>query len=236
MRKLLTISLLALAIIVTLTFAARLLKTAGASAAQEDPRRAAFVAALSPELVVPQVLPATIDDPHMLEAWIRLYNHQDAITLWDGSTTSGRALAQYLLDRDIPVVWDIQNVCHGSCSVRYCRSSSQTCGYEDGQPGVEPILVHVLYADDIPSLVLILAHEIFHRTQPFGPVKDTRFEEYWAFRLEAQITPAGAMNFNGFNPLSPAELDGWLHTNQLDGYMALPQYPPKALAPVASAR
>src|SRR5258706_173339 len=80
-----------------------------------------------------------------------------------------------------------------------------------------PILVHVLYAEDVPSLVLILAHEIFHQTQPFGAVKDTRFEEYWAFRLEAQITPAGAMSFSGFDPLVPAELDCWLHANQLDG-------------------
>jgi hypothetical protein len=233
MRKMLTISLLALTIIVTVTLAAGLLKTA--SAAPEDPRRAAFVAALSPELVVPAVLPATITDTDMLEAWIRLYNHTEPIQLWDGTTTTGRALAQYLVDHSIPVVWDVRNVCHGSCSVRYCRLD-QTCGYEDGQPGVEPIFVHVLYAGDIPSLVLILAHEIYHRTQPFGAVKDTRFEEYTAFKLEAQITPAGAMNFNGFNPLVPAELDGWLHANQLDGYLVLPQYPARALAPVASAR
>jgi hypothetical protein len=231
----LTISLLAVAIISTLVLASGLFNTAGVTAAPEDPRRAALVAALEPELVVPQILPATIDDPHMLEAWIRLYNHQEPIQLWDGSTTTGRELAQYLVDQAIPVRWDVQNVCHGSCSVRYCRPD-QTCGYEDGQPGAEPILVHVLYAGDVPSLVLILAHEIFHRTQPFGPVKDTRFEEYWAFRLEAQITAAGAMNFSGFDPLVPAELDGWLHANQLDGYLVLPQYPPAALAPVASAR
>ena len=235
MRKMLTISLLTVAIISTLVLAARLFKTANVTAAPEDPRRAALVTALEPDLVVPQILPATIDDSDMLEAWIRLYNHQEPIQLWDGSTTTGRELAQYLVDQGIPVRWDVENVCHGSCSARYCRLD-QTCSYEDGQPGVEPILVHVLYAGDVPSLVLILAHEIFHRTQPFGPVKDTRFEEYWAFRLEAQITPAGAMNFSGFNPLAPAELDGWLHANQLDGYMALPQYPAKALAPVASAR
>jgi hypothetical protein len=235
MRKMLTIGLLALVIGTTLIFAAGLLKTATVAAAPEDPRRAALVAALSPELVVPQTLPATIDDAHMLEAWIRLYNHQEPIQLWDGSTTTGRELAQYLVDQAIPVRWDVQNVCQGSCSVRYCRQD-QTCGYEDGQPGAEPILVHVLYADDVPGLVLILAHEIFHRTQPFGAVKDTRFEEYWAFRLESQITPDGAMNFSGFNPLVPAELDGWLHANGLDGYMSLPQYPALALVQVASAR
>jgi hypothetical protein len=235
MRKMLTISLLSVAIISTLAIASGLLKTAGVKAAPEDPRRAALVAALSPELVVPQTLPATIDDPDMLEAWVRLYNHQEPIQLWDGRTTTGRELAQYLVDQGIPAQWDVENVCQGSCSARYCRLD-QTCSYDDGRPGVEPILVHVLYAGDVPSLVLILAHEIFHRTQPFGPVKDTRFEEYWAFRLEAQITPAGAMKFDGFNPLVPAELDGWLHTNQLDGYLVLPQYPPAALAPVASAR
>ena len=235
MRKMLTISLLSVAIISTLAVASGLLKPADVTAAPEDPRRAALVAALSPELVVPQILPAAIDDPHMLEAWVRLYNHQEPIQLWDGSpTTTGRALAQFLLDQSIPVVWDVQNACHGSCSIRYCHTDG-TCSYDDGQPGVEPILVHIMYANDIPSLVLILAHEAFHRTEPFGTGLDTRFEEYYAFKLESQITPAGAMKFDGFDPMVPAELDGWLHANQLDGYMVLPQYPSNVL-PAAATR
>ena len=204
MNKILTTGLMTLTALSTIGGAIFAVKNVGAApAAPVDPRRAAFVAALPADVVVPQNLPTSIEDSHMLEAWIRLYNHQETITLWDGSTTTGRQLAQYLLDNGIPVVWDIQNVCQGSCSVRYCSVKTGACSFEDGQPGAEPIFVHPLYANDIDSLVLILAHEIFHRTQSFGAAPDTRFEEFWAFKLESQIKAEGAMNFAGFDPLAP---------------------------------
>lgn len=220
MAKKWTLSLMTIAIFVSAVLG-RYMVTHIAPA---DPRRAQLAARLAPELTVPARLPAEIEDADMLEAWVRLYNHTEPITLWDGSTTTGRALAQALVEQGIPVVWDDQHVCQVSCSVRYCQGDG-TCSYDDREPGTEPIYVNRLFAGDIPSLVLVLAHEMFHRTQPFGAAPNTRFEEYWAFRLEAQLAPESAIHFSGFNPLMPNDLDAWCHANGLDGYLTLPPYP-----------
>src|SRR5215831_18223539 len=60
-----------------------------------------------------------IQDPTLMEAWVRLHDRQDAIRLWDGSSLTGQNLADYLLDHGIPVAWDSGNVCGGgSCSVK----------------------------------------------------------------------------------------------------------------------
>ena len=84
MKKILAISLITLAVLTSAAYTVFGVKRAVAAPAPEDPRRAALVAALGPDLVVPQMLPASIDDPNVLEAWVRLYNHEDAIQLWDG--------------------------------------------------------------------------------------------------------------------------------------------------------
>jgi hypothetical protein len=180
---------------------------------------------LSPELVVPADLPADIDDSRMLEAWIRLYNRHSTVKLWDGRLVTGHDLALFLLDQHIPVVWDTKNVCHGgSCSVK--RGARDVWGYEDDAPGVEPIYVRVAYQGDMPSLVSTLAHEAFHRTMPFGPVKDTRFEEYWAYFVERTAAPEAGLTFGLYDPYDPGQLAMWFTDNRLVGYGTLPAYPP----------
>ena len=230
MNKNLLAGLSTIALISTVASAAFFAKTATASTAAPAqpvdlshlpadtcPRRSCV------GLVVPARLPA-IQDATLLEAWIRLYNHQDPIRLWDGSSLTGRSLAEYLLDHGIPVVWDTGNVCgNGSCSVKAC--SAGTCSYDDGKPGVAPIYVRTAERDDMPALVATLAHETFHRTQPFGPVGDTRFEEYWAFRIEYHITAEAWLTFGAYDPLDPNHLNMWLRENRLDPYFQLPEYP-----------
>jgi hypothetical protein len=201
-----------------------------------DARRSAYVKLLGDELTVAEVLPASIQDPMLLEAWIRLDNRQDPIALWDGRTTTGHDLAQFLLAQAIPVVWDTDGVCgSGSCSVYNCRGD--VCSYDDGQPGVDPIFILPVaqpFGHGMDGLVSTLAHEIFHRTQPFGPVFDTRFEEYWAFFVGTQISPSVGLSFGTYDPLDPDHLNLWIKDNRVDAYFQLPAYP-TSVEPTVSA-
>jgi len=169
----------------------------------------------------------------MLEAWVRLYNHQEPITLWDGSTTTGLQLAQYALDQALPIVWDTGRVCGGgSCSLRYCDGT--VCTFDNRlQPGVRPIYLAPVDQTDptyMQFLVGTLAHEIFHRTSPFGAVSDTKFEEYWAFRIGAAIGKNAAPNFDNIDPLISGELFIWLLKNRMSFYYLLPEYPASVAA------
>jgi hypothetical protein len=221
MKKNLVISLSLVALISTAASAAFFAKTAKASTAAPD--QSVDLSRLPADLVVPARLPAT-PDATLLEAWIRLYSRQEPIQLWDGSSLTGRSLAEYLLDHGIPVVWDTGNVCgNGSCTVKACAAGA--CTYDDGQPGVAPIYVRAAERGDMPALVATLAHETFHRMQPFGAVADTRFEEYWAFRIEYHITAETWLTFGAYDPLDPNHLNMWIRENRLDPYFQLPEYP-----------
>lgn len=179
---------------------------------------------LPPELVVPPLLPAGLQDTVLVEAWVRLYNLTKPIQLWGGQSITGQALAQSLLDRAIPVVWDVANVCRvGSCSQIYCRDGR--CVYADAAPGVDPIYMHPALRGNRAAVVGLLAHEIFHRTQPFGPVGDTRFEEYWATFIQAQVFPASQLRFDEYDPLVPSQLVAWIKANALNVYLAFEAYP-----------
>ena len=200
MKKTMSISLMSIVALGIVSYGAFFVKTAGAST---EPN---------------------IQDPMLMEAWTRLYNHHDPIQLWDGSTLTGRDLAQYLMEQAIPVVWDTGHVCgDGSCSVLHCLGD--TCTYEDGQAGVDPIYIYPTKTADMPSLVATLAHEIFHRTQPFGAVHATRFEEYWAFLIAARISNAVWPTFGIYDPLDPGHLNLWIKENGLDPYFELQEYP-----------
>jgi hypothetical protein len=179
---------------------------------------------LPPDLAVPPRLPAGLPDAMLLEAWVRLYNEVEPIQLWGDRAVNGRVLAQYLLDQAIPVVWDVGQVCHaGACSRMYCLD--QVCTYADATPGVDPIYIHPVWRDDMPALVGLLAHEIFHRTQAFGRVGDTRFEEYWALFIQTQVSPTSWLRFGQFDPLVPGQLVLWYETNHLERYLQLESYP-----------
>ena len=176
-----------------------------------------------------------IHDAELLAAWTRLYSHTDPIALWDGATTSGRILAEYLRDHDIPVVWGTAQDCGGSsCSVKRCSSDGQ-CSYGASQTSVAPIYIRAGERGDALALTDTLAHEIFHRTQPFGPVRDTQFEEYWAFRIEYHISAEPWLTFGNYDPLDANHLSMWIRANKYDPYLQLPAYPASVAALVISA-
>jgi hypothetical protein len=182
---------------------------------------------LSQDLVVPAVLPPGMADVRLLEAWIRLYNHQSPIELWDGRTVTGRELALFLLDQRIPVVWDTKNVCKGgSCSVKYHTRGTVVWTFEAGAARVEPIYIQTLFQTDMVGLTGTLAHEAFHRTRPFGDVRDSQFEEFWAYYVGGKVSPAAALIFGPYDPFDAMHLALWYRDNRIEGYGHLPEYPP----------
>jgi hypothetical protein len=197
----------------------------GAAAAAKSMSRAVALPALPPGLIVPERLPRAIRDPQLLAAWIELYNHTESIALWDGSSLTGRDLAQYVLDNRIPIVWDVDGICHGSsCSVLACTESG--CTYMDQAPGVDPLYIRPTLQGDAAGTLNALAHEIFHRTQPFGAVADTQFEEYWAYRVGNAIAPKTWPVFAGYDPMLSGWLFLWLRDNHMAAYYPLADYPP----------
>jgi hypothetical protein len=167
------------------------------------------------------VASATIQDPILQQAWLALYNQPEPFPLWKGASLSGRSLAQFILDRRIPIIWDIENICGGSsCSRNHCTKNS--CKYIDS----EPIYILPAYRQDLQGLQGVLAHEIFHRTQPFGPVHGTRYEEYWAYKIDTHFTRDRWFRFDGYNPLDQTQLAQWFIDNQIHGYYELQYYPP----------
>src|SRR5262245_41701667 len=179
-------------------------------------------------------LPESITDPLLLAAWLRVYQQTEVIQPTGSAAVSGRSLAQFLRAQAIPVVWDTKNVCGGgSCSVLDCNRLG--CGYTSKQPGVPPIYIAATQGADMQSLTRTLAHEIFHRTQPFGHVLGTRYEEYWAFRVGAAIAQADWPVFGQYDPLDPDHLNLWIRENRLDYYFTMPEYPEAVANLVASA-
>jgi len=233
MKKIILVALLTITAMGIVSQPALFVKTAEAFVSPAAAQRAALTAQLPANITIPDTLPANIQDPMLLEAWVRLYNHLEPIQLWDGSTITGRQLAQYALDHALPIVWDTGHVCSGgSCSVRYC---DETVWRFDDQlhPGIKPIYIAPIAQPDATSmqfLVGTLAHEIFHRTSPFGAVADTKFEEYWAFRIGAAIGKNAAPNFDGIDPLISGELFIWLLKNRMPFYYSLPEYPASVAA------
>ena len=174
---------------------------------------------LQPELVIPRTLPSTIQDPKLMAAWIYLYNQQERIQLWDGSTLSGQQLAQFVLDNQTPVEWGTNDICQGnSCVLRFSCQNEQC-----------PIYITASLKDkansDIVPLAETLAHEIFHHTEPFGYVKDTRFEEFLAFYVASRITKTSWVNFDGYDPLNPACVKLWFVNHHLTVFNDYTLYP-----------
>jgi hypothetical protein len=225
MNKTLLTSALTLITVSIVCGAITVAQPAHAGSAAQGVARAAVLPPLPPSLIVPDRLPRTIHDPLLLAAWVELYNHTDPIPLWEGRTTTGRELAQFLLDQRIPVVWDVDNHCGGSsCSVHTLTPEGWV--YTDETPAVNPIYVRTSAQTEPSGLLMILAHEIFHRTEPFGLVRGTKFEEYWAFRVGAAVDPSSWPAFDGYDPMVSGWLFLWLRDNNLGAYYPIPDYPP----------
>jgi len=128
-------------------------------------------------------------------------------------------------------VWNTSRVCGGnSCSVLYCAGAR--CTYGDAPGAVPPIYIRPQDRVDAPALMSTLAHEIFHRTQPFGPVGDTRYEEYLAFMVGARVAHTDWPSFEGYHPLDPDQLNLWFRQNRMDYYLQIPAYPDAVAARV----
>ena len=164
-----------------------------------------------------------IQDPQLVAAWESLDAIQTTALDWKNQSLTGHELAQFLLERSIPVQFDFDEKCHGSsCSIRYCAGT--VCDFEDGNPGVDPIYISMKLKGDPDRLVRALAHEIYHRTEPFGNVRDTLFEEYWAYATESQIVKTEQEIFTGYDPRNPEDLARWFAVNQAGYYIGFDLY------------
>jgi hypothetical protein len=173
--------------------------------------------------------PAAIQDPIILQGLESLRSHTNPIRLPNGDTTSGAALAQFIVNSHIPVVWGSDEICGGSsCSRMYCSVDGK-CSYEDGQPGIDPIYLNpAIKAQSVGTIERLaseLAHEAFHRMRYFGSIKISQFEEYWAFYVGAQLVKANWPVFDGTNPQDPQQLEKWFTLHGMQGYLRLPAYP-----------
>jgi hypothetical protein len=172
---------------------------------------------------------ALIQDADLLAGWNNLRSLKEPVALWNGGTITGEQLAQFLLDAQIPVVWGSDEICGGgSCSRQYCTMDGK-CSFEDGKPGIDPIYINPSARDQktgkIARLVNELAHEIFHRTQPFGTGPDTQLEEFWAFYAGSKISGGNYPVFDGTDPFDPQQLQSWFANPIMRRYLKLEAYP-----------
>ncbi len=187
------------------------------------------------------VLPAStnrtpaIQDPLLLEAWTRLNEAHEPIRLWDGRTLSGHDLAQFVADQAIPVIWNTKNICNGfSCSIPYSHGDLTT--YDDGLPGVEPIYITLsvmnLGEKRMTRIVETMTHEIVHRMQLYGQVRDSLYEEYTAYYISAQMNGTSPDKFERYNPLMQSCLKGWFTDHNLlyGYYLDIEAYPQSMIA------
>lgn len=173
--------------------------------------------------------PATIQDPLLQEAWTHLNDHTEPVNLWDGQTISGHDLAQYVLVNAIPIVWDVEDICKGnSCSVLYKKDGIWQ--YEDDKPGIEPIYItpsiRNLVNKRMELIIETMAHEIYHRMQPYGMEKDSLYEEFSAYYISTHISGATWTNIEAYDPRKPGCLTRWfIDRNLMYGYEGMDLYP-----------
>ncbi len=179
---------------------------------------------------IEEAVQPAIQDADILAGWEYLRNLQEPIQLPDSTVTSGRELAQFLVQQQIPVVWDEKDVCRGtSCSQQFCTLDGSECSYEDGTPGANPIYLNTGIREQgsgvIERLARELGHEAFHRMGHFGSGMVTQIEEYTAFYLDTQLVKADWPQFDGVDPQDPAQLAGWFTSHRMSGYLKFNPYP-----------
>jgi hypothetical protein len=170
--------------------------------------------------------PSPIQDPLLQQAWERLNALTEPVQLPDGSILTGHDLAQFILNKNIPIEWDENNVCGGnSCSVRY-HVHGKTTYTHDEQPIYIRLALKAEATGQMSLLVESMAHEIFHYTEPFGQVDDSLYEEYVAFNSSARIAHTSGMDDTCANPMQPACLKHWFEVhNLMYGYTQIQVYP-----------
>ncbi len=164
---------------------------------------------LPADFVVPAALPTTIQDPLLLKGWIYLYNSTKTCQLWDGSTLSGRQLAQYVIDHAVVITWNTNPAYSEDSWVDRGKTDIVYLNPELQKPGDTQML----------SMVVVMSHEIFHRTTPFNQVGDTLYEEYWAFNVSSCVSGRAQGDFIHFNPLSAKSLTLWFESSNRSNYL-----------------
>jgi hypothetical protein len=178
---------------------------------------------------IPAKLPKTIADPLLLIVWVYLYNQTDPITIHDGSHITGRSLAEMVIQHKVPVLWGTEDICHdNSCAKRYmCKTMDCVNSYSPDK--VYPIYIARRYQDTeaypLARLAASLAHELYHHSQPFGPVESSQYEEYWAYYVGIQIEQSKVAIFERYPPTTAACLKAWFRVHDLKSYLSLEAYP-----------
>lgn len=179
--------------------------------------------------VTPEKLPAKISDPLLLTAWVYLYNLSEPITIYNGQTTSGRELAEYARTQRVPIQWGSDDICRGnSCSVRpTCPDAACVAKFKNNK--TITIYLSQRYQENstemLRNLAGSMAHELYHHTLPFGPVKTSLYEEYWAYYIGGSISKASWATFDGYNPLQAACLTQWFSDHSWKGLNDHDLYP-----------
>jgi len=179
---------------------------------------------------IPVKLPKGIEDAHLLVAWIYLYNQTDTISIQDDSVLSGRDLAMFVLNQQIQIRWGSDEICLGnSCAMR-ALCPAPDCGIGSEKERSIPVYISQRYQDSeaypISRLAGSLSHELYHKTQPFGPVVSSLYEEFWAYYVAAQIEQSEWPIFDGYIPENHACLREWVHTNWQKTEFNMVDYPP----------
>jgi RHS repeat-associated protein len=152
-------------------------------------------------MVIPDELPTQITDLILIEAWIWLYN-----------SATGRPLAEYIRDNNIPVV-----AVEGYIG-RFRPDGTIEVALGDG---------HII------AIAGNMGHEAYHSMEPFGDARPSLFEEYMAYRITDRVmselspytlTPQGTafvsgLTFDGFDCYNPQSLVLWFYVNGMLRYI-----------------
>lgn len=174
-------------------------------------------------MVVTGDLPTTITDPQLMAAWIYLHNQVETIIVWDASAWSGQALAEFLRDNHVPLNWSTPEVCQYSCTVRpVCENDDCARAEEKDYPiYLDPELKNT----NIEKIAGTLAHETYHHTEPFGKVRDSLFEEYWAFKIGSAISGESWGPLFVGDEYKPYCLNQWFSGKSFITEYSMPEYP-----------
>lgn len=165
---------------------------------------------------IPVQLPATISDPQLLAAWIYLSTLDDPIRVWGGSEFTGRSLAQFVLDNLIPVGWSTPDICRFSCTIRPICEDASCPRYNEMDYPI--YLDPALKTASIQKIAGSLAHEIYHHTEPFGKVRSSLFEEYWAFKIGDSLSGSSWVPLVNGDEYKPTCLRQWFFNNIAETY------------------
>jgi hypothetical protein len=204
-----TLYLISLIVVLTLTSCQSSLMTNHTVAREIQPEINTAVKAiqLPVDIAVPETLPTTIQDPILLEGWIRLYNSTQNCELWDGYSLTGQELAQYVVDQAVVITWNTSPIYIGSW---VDRDNTKIIF-------INPDLKEETEMQMI-NLVGEISHEIFHDLTPFNQKGDTLYEEYWAFYVGACVSGQSLKSFYT-HPMSSGSLTQWFKANNRGNYL-----------------